>query len=210
MARMLRCDAVRLGWVLFLLLAACVPTPAAPTAPVPPTPVPQATLPTDNPALLAAVAVEALRDRDMAGLAALAHPERGVRFSPYAFVSESDVVLTPAQLQTAMDDPTTYLWGAYDGTGEPILLTFAGYYERFVYSHDFAAAPRVGYNQIIGHGNTINNCFEFYSGAFVVEYHFPGFDPAYGGMDWVSLRLVFQREGDVWYLVGIIHDQWTI
>jgi len=43
-----------------------------------------------------------------------------------------------------------------------------------------------------------------------VEYHFPGIDPQYGGLDWRSLRLVFQQSGGEWYLVGIIHDQWTI
>lgn len=199
---------------LLLLLAACAPPAPAPASPVAQ---PTATLlvqptvtPLSDPAALATSAVEALRDRDMARLAALAHPTRGVRFSPYAFVRETDVVLTSAQLATALDDPTVYLWGAYDGSGAPISLTFAAYYEQFVYSHDFAAAPQVGYNQIIGRGNTINNCFEFYPGAFVAEYHFPGFNPAYGGMDWVSLRLVFQQENGVWYLVGIIHDQWTI
>jgi (p)ppGpp synthase/HD superfamily hydrolase len=29
-------------------------------------------------------------------------------------------------------------------------------------------------------------------------------------MDWRSLRLVFEKKNDIWYLVGIIHDQWTI
>jgi len=29
----------------------------------------------------------------------------------------------------------------------------------------------------------------------VVEYHFPGIDPQYGGLDWRSLRLVFQQSG---------------
>jgi len=195
-----------LALIGLFLLAACAspsPAPASPVAQPTVTPVP-------DPAALATSAVEALRDRDMARLAALAHPTRGVRFSPYAFVSQADVVLMPAQLETALSDPTVYLWGAYDGTGDPISLTFAAYYEQFVYSHDFAAAPQVGYNQIIGRGNTINNCFDFYPGAFVAEYHFPGFNPAYGGMDWVSLRLVFQQEDGVWYLVGIIHDQWTI
>jgi hypothetical protein len=37
-----------------------------------------------------------------------------------------------------------------------------------------------------------------------------GFDPEYEGMDWRSLRLVFEKKNDIWYLVGIIHDQWTI
>jgi hypothetical protein len=43
----------------------------------------------------------------------------------------------------------------------------------------------------------------------VVEYYFPGFDPQYEGMDWRSLRLIFLQDNDVWYLAGIVHDQWT-
>jgi hypothetical protein len=43
-----------------------------------------------------------------------------------------------------------------------------------------------------------------------VEYHFSGFVEDYGGMDWVSLRLVFIEEEGSWFLVGIVHDQWTI
>ena len=51
---------------------------------------------------------------------------------------------------------------------------------------------------------------EYYQSAVVVEFYFPGFDPQYAGMDWRSLRLVFMQQGSDWFLVGIIHDQWTI
>lgn len=159
---------------------------------------------------LARQAVEALRDRDLAQLAGMVHPVKGVRFSPYAFVRDEDLVFLPDQLAGALDDPTVYVWGVFDGSGEPIEMTFAAYYERFVYDQDYANAEQIGYNQRIGMGNTIDNSLEYYPGASVVEFHFSGFDPAYGGMDWRSLRLVFQREGDTWYLTGIIHDEWTI
>ncbi len=43
-----------------------------------------------------------------------------------------------------------------------------------------------------------------------IEYHFSGFEEEYGGMDWVSLRLVFVQEGGQWYLVGLVNDRWTI
>jgi hypothetical protein len=59
-------------------------------------------------------------------------------------------------------------------------------------------------------GNSIDNSQEYYPGARIVEYYFPGFDPQYAGMDWRSIRLVFMEENNIWYLVGIIHDQWTI
>lgn len=161
----------------------------------------------------ARAAVEALRDRNWEALAALVHPTRGVRFSPYGYVrvgTEGDRVLTPAELRQAWTDKTVHLWGHYDGSGEPIRLTFAGYFERFVYDKDFAQAPQVGYNRILGRGNTLQNWWQVYPGSILVEYHFPGTDPRYQGMDWRSLRLVFADEGGTWYLVGIIHDEWTI
>ncbi|HUM37898.1 MAG TPA: hypothetical protein PLQ85_13585, partial [Anaerolineae bacterium] len=105
---------------------------------------------------------------------------------------------------------TLYEWGVYDGSGEPIQLTFAAYYQKFVFDHDYTTAVAVSVNERLGMGNSIDNSQEYYPGAMVVEYHFPGFDPQYGGLDWTSLRLVFQEFEGRWVLVGIIHDQWTI
>jgi len=152
----------------------------------------------------------AIKNRDMETLSTFVHPTRGVRFSPYAFVQESNLVFMPDQIRGILADRTKYTWGAYDGTGFPIELTFEEYYEEFIYDQDFANAEEIGYNRTIRLGNYIDNSMEFYPGAIVVEYHFPGFDPKFQGMDWESLRLVFQEEGQIWYLVGIIHDEWTI
>ena len=158
----------------------------------------------------ASTALVALQNRDMQTLVSLVHPTRGLRFSPYAYVQDRDRVLMPDQLLTALSDQTPYNWGSYDGSGLPIEMPFAQYYADFVYDHDFASAPHTSYNERIGFGNTLDNSQEFYPDAIIVEYHFPGFDPQYGGMDWASLRLVFQEQAGTWYLVGLIHDQWTI
>lgn len=155
--------------------------------------------------------IRAIKNKDMSKLSSYTHPDKGVRFSPYGYVdTEKDRVYTAAQLAGLVSDGTKYIWGAYDGSGEPIELTFEEYYDKFVYDKDFAAAEEVGYNRIIGRGNTLNNIFEVYPKAIVVEYHFSGFDPQYSGMDWRSLRLVFEEKGGAWYLIGIVHDQWTI
>lgn len=155
-------------------------------------------------------ALAALKNRDLPLLAQLVHPQWGLRFSPYSYVLEDHQVFTASQLAGLMQDATVYQWGNYDGSGEPILLPFSEYFDRFVYRMDFANAPQSSYNQRLGYGNTIDNSREFYPGAVVVEYYFPGQDPQYGGMDWHSLRLVFQSEGERWYLVGVINDEWTI
>ena len=49
-----------------------------------------------------------------------------------------------------------------------------------------------------------------FSGCRFVDFSIPGLDAANGGMDWCSLRLVFEPGDTQWLLVGIIHGQWTI
>jgi hypothetical protein len=158
-------------------------------------------------------AIMALKERDLAELSGLVHPDKGVRFSPYTYVRASvngDVVLTAAQVAGLWNDPMIYRWGVYDGSGEPIDLAFREYFGQFVYDVDFARPDVIGFDETVGQGNTINNIAEVYPEAVVVEYHFEGFDPQYAGMDWRSLRLIFEESRGTWYLVGIAHDEWTI
>jgi hypothetical protein len=159
---------------------------------------------------LAQGVIEALKAKDMGKLASFIHPAAGVRFSPYVNVKDTDLVFTPDQLAGAMQDSKNYVWGVFDGSGAPIELTFSDYYAKFVYSMDFASAAEVSYNHILSIGNMIDNSRDFYPNSIIVEYFLPGTDPQYGGMDWQSLRLVFQTIDNQWYLVGIIHSQWTI
>ena len=154
--------------------------------------------------------VSALKNKDMVTLSQYVHPQMGLRFSPYATVKDSDQVFAADKVLGLVNDPTIYLWGNYDGSGAPINLTFADYYAKFVYDVDFANAPEIALNHRLGTGNSIDNAFEYYQSSMVVEFYFPGFDPQYTGMDWRSLRLVFMQQGNDWFLVGIIHDQWTI
>jgi hypothetical protein len=155
-------------------------------------------------------AVLALRDKNMAGLAALVHPAKGVRFSAYGYIDkEGDLVFKRPQVSRLLDNKTLYQWGEYDGSGDPIKMRFVKYYAAFIYDRDFARAPHVDYNNVIGRGNTIVNIVEAYPNGKFVEYHFPDSQDG-GAMNWNSLRLVFEKSGKQWYLVGISHDEWTI
>ena len=157
----------------------------------------------------AAHVITALKANDMTSLSKFISPQVGLRFSPYATVKETDQVFPAEKLVGLFSDSTAYNWGGYYGTGEPIELTFADYYAKFVYDEDFANAPQVSLNHRLGVGTTLDNAAEFYPGGMVIEFYFPGFDPTMEGMDWRSLRLVFIQENSEWNLVGIIHDQWT-
>ena len=155
--------------------------------------------------------LELLQAGDYAGLTHLVHPEKGLRFSPYAFIDEAnDLVFDQEAVKGLGEDKEMYTWGSYDGSGEPIELTYADYYAKFVMSHDFLTADQVAANEVHVWGNTTINIKEVYPDAEFVEYSFAGFDPQYEGIDWEALRLIFEQVDGRWYLVGISHDQWTI
>lgn len=157
--------------------------------------------------------IEALKEKDLKKLAELIHPKKGVQFSPYSYIHvSSDVQVLGSGLAALWANTSTTHWGDYDGSGDPIDLTFPNYWAKFVYNEDFAAAPQISYNIILGKGNMINNVFSVYptTSAITVEYHYPGLDPQYQGMDWTSLRLVYENSGTQWYLVAIVHDQHTM
>jgi hypothetical protein len=157
----------------------------------------------------AAQVIAALMDKNMTALSGYVHPQLGLRFSPYAFVRVTDQVFSVDKIAGLWVDGTVYTWGAYDGSGASIDLTFADYYSKFIYDVDFANAPQLALNHRLGVSTSMDNSHEFYPGAMIVEFYFPGFDPQFEGMDWRSLRLVFMEDNTTWYLVGVIHDQWT-
>jgi len=80
----------------------------------------------------------------MEKLAQMVHPEKGVLFSPYSHIElEKHKVFTKDQLKNLMESEEVYIWGEYDGSGDPIKLTFAQYFDKFVYDHDLRT-PKSG------------------------------------------------------------------
>lgn len=151
------------------------------------------------------------KEKDFTLLSSFIHPVAGVRFSPYAYVDTAiHQQLSGQALRKLATSKQKITWGFYDGSGDTILLNLADYFNRFVYDKDFMAAPKRSLNKILGGGNSLNNLNKIYPGCDFMEFYFPGTDPKYGGMDWKTLRLVFKKEKDRTWLVGIIHDEWTI
>lgn len=153
----------------------------------------------------------ALKEKNMQTLSTFVHPVKGLLFSPYSNIdTQNDKVFTSAQVPGLMQDNTVYNWGSFDGSGDPINYTFSQYYDKFVYGKDFVNAEQKGYNEILIPGNIVVNIEEVYPQGNFVDYSFSGFNPEYGGLDWESLRLVFEEYNGIWYLVAIAHGQWTI
>ncbi|MDW7674197.1 MAG: hypothetical protein SCK28_06655 [Bacillota bacterium] len=155
--------------------------------------------------------IKAISEKDAKTISEFVHPQKGVRFTPYTYVSlEDDVVFTKEEMKGFFEAQGEYLWGYYDGIGDGIKLTPGEYYAKFIYSEDFIEAEEVGFNEVLSSGNMFENQFEVYNNPIVVEYYFAGFNPEFVGMDWKSLRLVFEEHEGTWLLVGVIHNQWTI
>lgn len=155
--------------------------------------------------------METIENNNINTLASYVHPSKGLRFTPYPYVDiQNDKVFTASEVGGLNGDNTIYTWGIYDGRGDSIDLKFSDYYSEFIYDQDFLNPHIIGNNIAIGSGNMIDNLSSAYPNASFIEYHFTGFDPQFEGIDWESLTLVFEEDNGDWYIVGIIHGQWTI
>jgi hypothetical protein len=135
----------------------------------------------------------------------------GVLFSPYGNIDTlKNKKLMPSAFLEAIQKNWVLTWGSFDGTGDPIKLTIKDYLKKFVYNADYFNPEAVGFDEILKKGNSIDNLKEIYKKNHFIDYHFSGFDQKLDGMDWTSLRLVFEKQNGQYFLVAVVHDQWTI
>jgi len=168
---------------------------------------------TGNTALtaLAYSVLEQIRDDDFLALSQVAHPELGVVFTPYSTINLStDRRFSADQIAMFDTDTTTYMWGVYNGSGEPMLLTPTEYFELFIPAESCLNASVIGVNQLVRSGNALENIADVFPNALFVDFHMPGSqEDTPEDYDWSSLRLGFEEyEGEL-RLVIIVHSRWT-
>lgn len=139
------------------------------------------------------------------------HPTKGVQFSMYTYVQpKMDKVFSREQFATYLNQyRVTFTWGEKDGTGDLYITTLPDYLTTWVKAEDFNNSEVI-YNEFQGSGNSLNNLEKVYPNNNFIEFYNPGMNTDYQGMDWRALRLVFEKYQEVYYLVAIINDQWTI
>ena len=155
----------------------------------------------------------ALKNKNFSVFANYIHPVSGIRFSPYGYVDTLSHLRFSREkfIATAKDDNQEMIvWGEFDATGDPIKMTLNNYLQRFVYDVDFVKPEKRTVNDFIGTGNSLNNLSSVYKDCDFTESYFSGFKKEYAGMDWKTLRLVFKERNGKFFLVGIVHDEWTI
>jgi hypothetical protein len=155
--------------------------------------------------------MNAIKENNWAAVSKFVHPVKGVRFSPYAFASlETDQVYKSDELSQAIGNKDKRVWGVSDGSGDPILLSFDEYVERYIRKHNYWESIAVTYNQFADGETANNNIIEAYPHTIVVEYSLVGLDAAVHATIWSKLRLVFEKSNNTWFVVGIMHSSWTV
>ena len=148
-----------------------------------------------------------LAKKDVGKLASFVHPELGVSFSPYGFISKASRKFKIEELASLWKNKQKFFWGLYNGSGKPIRRTFPEYFKRFVCDRDYSCSL-IAYN-VVQRTDMFVNIFEVYPRSIVVDHLFLA-TPEFEEMDWRALRLVFTEFQGEWYLVHIVHDEWTI
>lgn len=153
------------------------------------------------------LALGSLATKNVVRLARFVHPRRGVRFSVYGQPNPRDVRLSAAAIRGAMASQASRVWGTFDGSGEPMRLTFQKFAD-FLYACDYVNEGAVRVNpssradgvEEAPASKTAKRSVE------VVEYSCPTDDTRM----WSSLRFELEKAQGRWLLVAIVHDGWTI
>lgn len=151
--------------------------------------------------------VALLEEGNWQGLAMLIHPQKGVRFSPRAYVEpKSDLIFQARQIASFGTDNHKYTWGSFVDEQGP--MTAQQYIRKFVCDREYSKAPEIRVNNDRSRppGGSNNNAATVYPGAARVEYYFPPSAPDL--LNWSLLRLVLEQYKEQWYVIGIIHDNW--
>jgi hypothetical protein len=153
--------------------------------------------------------LKSLKTKDYTTFTSFIHPEKGIRFSMYAFVNlKEDKHFSKADFEKYQPTKTLFTWGAQDGSGDPYKATINDYLGKWVFSKDFTVS-QYSLNKFIGGGNSLNNLKEIYPKADFTENYIKGTEKS-GEMDWKTVRFVFEEFQGKYYLIAVVNDQWTI
>lgn len=152
--------------------------------------------------------VSALQKKEYKKLSSYLHPEKGIHFSMYSFVSDKDKSFSKADFEKYIDSSVRFTFGHKDGSGAIYTVSLKDYLKDWAYKKEFDKA-KINYDNFEGKGNSLNNIKEKYPNSVIVENYLAG-TVEYSYMDWNSLILVFEKSDGKYYLVSIANNQWTV
>lgn len=152
--------------------------------------------------------VQVLHNRNMDELASYVHKEKGLLFSPVAYIEDYSLTFPQDQIATLLEDPTEYVWGFQEANTE-IKLSPSAYFEERIHAELFLNPDEIEVDPNVPSGERSTNIKDYFPESTVVEFHYAGTEQ-YSGMDWRSLHLVFEEnEQEDWDLVAIVNGLWV-
>jgi hypothetical protein len=154
--------------------------------------------------------IDLLSIGDWTGFSEHFHPTEGCTFVPYTFMTEDEQVFTAKSFQESIKNNTKHNWGEQDGSGNPIISTIKDYSSNYIYSANFKdSLVEIHYNQDFAFSNTQNNIYEYFPFSDAIEYYHPG-SKGYEDMDWRSVIFRCSLIDGKYYLIAVVHNEWTI
>ena len=152
--------------------------------------------------------VNLLKSKDYKKLSTYIHPEKGIRFSMYSFISDDGKSFSKSDFEKYIDSGEKFTFGHKDGSGAIYIVSLKDYLNNWVFKRDLVKA-KINYESFEGKGNSLNNIKEKYPNSITVENYLAG-TVEYSYMDWNSLILVFEKIENQYYMVAIANNQWTV
>lgn len=151
----------------------------------------------------------ALQEKNFSEVAKYVSSPEGLTFCPYSggCLDDGGLAFTKNQVSAFITDQQEYEWGYEDGSGFPIQLTPAEYYDEYLMNADYQTKERYGRTE---QPMTKDQIKEQFPNGTIVEFYHPGTDE-FDYMDWQNLNMVFEKndEGE-WILIAIVNNRWTI
>ncbi len=133
------------------------------------------------------------------------HPEKGVRFSMYAFVDPRlDKTFSRTEFRkSARNKKLTFTWGDREDTGMPLVMSVPDYLSQWMNVKQFAGVTGTP-NRSQTQSGIVDTLKDVYPDSEFVEYYQPK-----NQKDWRAMRLVFETYKGKRYLVGVVSDRWV-
>lgn len=150
---------------------------------------------------------EAVVAGDYAGLSRYVS-DKGLLLVPFSTVEfDRNLLFTSSEVRSFAALKNKYIFGADPVTSQPIEMTVAEYMNAFLRTSDYTAAPMLGVNTVLKRGNAVENVAEAFPDGIFVDFFFPPSQS--GGIDWSSLKVVFEVTNGRYHLVALIRSVYT-
>ena len=151
----------------------------------------------------------ALYEGNYTALSAWVSPEKGLTVVPFSTVDPAaSVTFTAAEVRDIPSNKQNYIFGVSPIDDLPIDMVPAEFFQEYMQTRDFSAAPVIGVNRVIKVGNAAENIAEAYPDCVFVDLYYPPGDPL-EGVDWISMKLVLEPIDGIYVLTALVRSVYT-